>query len=397
MSDSVGIGWRKGFRGFVSLAAVGSFVLAIVEILNRTPSLTIRFNSDNPQWDLPVYYKSPLVMAQGLDPYEVTHFVYPPIYLPLFRVFSELFTYDQFYWVFLFAKIFSFFALLFLWKSIFLKRTNLDIFVIFVWLGFNSTVLLDFQAGNISVFETLAIFLAFACFLRDRLTAFVFFVLVAASFKITPLFFLTLPLVAKRKHGLACLVSGCGIFSIFGLVNYFVFPEFTSRFIFEATQRVGDWGATCPSSLSFIGTIVTNGLAQFGGTAVSIVAKTIYAGFACLILWISWNVLRRERNSMTIVMFTVLVYVLAMPRIKDYAFMIAIPSVLYAIENLEIEIPQWLLFLPLVLVPIHNRTPVFGVIPETFWSYYPLFIALFFWWVYVHSSWKSWDLEVQER
>ena len=33
---------------------------------------------------------------------------------------------------------------------------------------------------------------------------------------------------------------------------------------------------------------------------------------------------------------------------------------------------------------------------ETFWSYYPLFVALFFWWVYVHTSWKSSKLEVQE-
>jgi hypothetical protein len=37
----------------------------------------------------------------------------------LSRVFPSLFTYDQFYWVFLFAKIVSFAILLAIWNSFF--------------------------------------------------------------------------------------------------------------------------------------------------------------------------------------------------------------------------------------------------------------------------------------
>ena len=186
------------FRISIILATVGSFVLSIARIL-RAP--------DDFQWDLQVYYNSPLLLARGQDPYEVGRFIYAPIYLQIFRVFSIPFTYDQFYLVFLFAKIFSFVILLAIWKKYFLKATQLHIFAIFVWLGFYSTVLADLQAGNVSIFESLVLFLAFLCFLKQRFYWFVFLIVLAASIKLTPIFFLILLLLTPNKHSLRCFCA----------------------------------------------------------------------------------------------------------------------------------------------------------------------------------------------
>jgi len=59
---------------------------------------------------------------------------------------------------------------------------------------------------------------------------------------------------------------------------------------------------------------------------------------------------------------------------KDYAYIIVIPSILFAIEHFEILVPRWILFVLLVLVSCYTMPPVFQI----FSDYYPLFVASFF-------------------
>jgi len=369
------------FRISIILVTLGSFVLSIVRIL-REP--------DRFQWDLQVYYNSPLWLAQGQDPYAVHGFVdgfsYSPIHLQIFRVFPSLFTYDQFYWVFLFAKIVSFAILLAIWKKVFLRETHLHVFAIFVWLGFYSTILIDLQAGNVSIFESMLLFLGFLCFLKQRLYSFVFLIVLAASFKIMPIFFLILLLLAPNRYSLKCFALGCVGFLAFALLNLVLFPDLTKQFISWAPRTTNELEHLNPSSLAFIRDMLSSSLDHFGLAPNSILVNATYLAVAIWIFCASWKSWRLAKvvnegsnyDLLCLILFSILVYTLTVPRMKDYAYIIAIPSVLFAIEHFKVSVPRWISFLPLVIISYYTIPPLFRI----FLDYYPLFVASFFWYLY---------------
>ena len=380
------------FRISIILATIASFVVSIIRIL-REP--------DQYQWDFKVYYNSPLLLAQGQDPYEaysvLKHlgakgaFVFPPVYLQIFRAFSSLFTYDQCYWIFLFTKILCFATLLAIWKKFFLKTTQLYVFAVFVWLGFYATFLIDFQAGNVAVFETMILFLAFVCFLKDRLGWFVFLIVFAASIKLTPIFFLVLLLLAPNRYSVRYFALGCAGFLSYALLNLILFSDLTRQFISEAMKRINESGVINPSSHGFINQMLRTSLSPFNLIPSSMLVNVIYLAVGICIVWTSWRAWKLVKivdegnnfNRLFLILFSILVYTLIMPRMKDYAYMIAIPSVLFAIERFEILVPRWIVFLPLVLISSgDSRPPLFRI----FADYYPLFVASFFWYLYLRGS-----------
>jgi Glycosyltransferase family 87 len=378
------------FRISIVLVTMASFALSIARILQS-------HHLQNLQRDLKVYYNSPLLLAEGQDPYGDGGFVFPPIYLQIFRFFSSPFTYDQFYWVFLVAKILTFAILLAIWKKCFLKETQLHIFAIFVWLGFYSTVLIDFQAGNVTVFETMILFLAFLCYLKNYLYLFVFLIILGASIKITPIFFLILLLLTPNRYSLRYFTLGCVGFLAYAMLNLILFPDLTKQFISQAMTRITDetdTGFVNPSSLAFINDTLTSSLDHFSLIPSPMLVDVVYLAVCIWILWTSWTAWglvkitdqRNNYNLSFLVLFSILVYALIMPRMKNYAYMIAIPSVLFAIEHFEILVPRWIVFLPLVLIsPIYPRPPLFRVFPD----YYPLFVASFFWYLYLRELKKK--------
>lgn len=107
---------KRSLQLLLILLPIASFVVSIHEIFVRT---------DLYQWDLRVYYNGPIEYAQGLNPYKLSHFVYLPVFLPLFRLLFLSFTYEQTYVIFLAAKIICFFSLLVLWKKYFLQTIPL--------------------------------------------------------------------------------------------------------------------------------------------------------------------------------------------------------------------------------------------------------------------------------
>jgi len=232
------------------------------------------------------------------------------------------------------------------------------------------------------------LFLGFLCFLKQRLYSFVFLIVLAASFKITPIFFLTLLLLAPKRHSLRCFALGCALVLAFALLNLIFFPDLTKEFISEATIRVtNEGGPFNPSLLAFITDMLTSSLNHFSLVPNSILVNVIYLAVGSLIIWVSWRSWRLVKvvdvgsnyDLLFLILFSIVVYTLTVPRMKDYAYISAIPSVLFAIEQFEISVPRWVVFLPLVLISDHTRPPLF----RFFWDYYPLFVALFFWYLYL--------------
>ena len=369
-------------QGAFCLIALVSFAASLFHIFRHTHHY---------QWDLKVYFRAPVDYAMGIDPYKVSSFVYPPLFLSVFGLISRFLSYGRFFALVLWAKTVCFAALLWLWKKTFLQNVPIGFFLLFAWFGFNATVLLDFQAGNISVFEATLLFLAFAAFLRKNTALFVSFVLIAASFKLAPISFLILLLLDTPRRTKAFFV-GCAAYVAFGLVNFFLFPELTRAFLEEALVRISESGVICPSSLAFFGDAVNAFGQALGLGSLSFVSKILYFIFAGWILfvsgksWLTWGAGRpmRADGRAFLVLFTILTFVLVTPRMKDYAYILAIPSVLFAVQNFKISVPKWLFFLPLVLIPKGAAWPQpFEIVFIEFWGYGPLLLALFFWVIYL--------------
>jgi hypothetical protein len=390
------------FRFVVISAVLASFVWSILDILGQP---------DKFQWSLRVYYEGPLLLARNLNPYEVGNlgypslsllaFPYPPIFLPIFTTLSIVFTYKQFYVVFLLLKIACLAILLFIWKRFYVRKIGLDIFLVFVWLGFYATLFLDFVAGNISVFETTVLFLGFLFFLKGRTAPFVLMILLGASVKLTPAVFLCLLPLSSIEHKWKYFSAGCLVFLAFCLSNLFLFPDLSLSFFRYALQHVDEDGYANPSSLALITDVLARGANLLGLGANKIIAAIIYSVFIGTILWMSlraWVAAAHtredeQRSRLVLSLFVILVYTLVMPRMKNYAYIIAVPSVLFALESIEIQIPRWLMFLPLIFVvrgpsyfTVDMRMPhLFHGPFETLLVYYPLFVAFFFWHVYMQE------------
>jgi Glycosyltransferase family 87 len=369
---------------------IGSILVLLLPLASLTSSiLAILRSPETLQWDLTVYYQAPITYEHGSNPYQVNHFPYPPLYLPLFTLVPALFSYQQFHRLFLLAKIISLALLLFLWKRFFLRHTRLDVFAVVVWLGFYGTFFGDLQAGNISVFETTLLFVAFLSFLTQRLLSFVLLILITASFKVTPIVFLVLLPLSLTENRWTYFAFGCTGFIGFGLLNLILFPDFTTRFVLDALERTSESGVICPSSLAFFRDALRQVLAHLRMDSDPIVATPLYLAFASVILCTSWKAWRtsRLRDARTfLILFVIVVYALTMPRMKDYAYMLVIPSALFAIEQFAVPVPRWWMVMPLILIPATTASPPLSHLPYVLlWDYWPLFIVFCLWSLYLRE------------
>src|SRR5262249_42932834 len=155
--------------------------------------------------------------------------------------------------------------------------------------------------------------------------------------------------VSSNEHKVRFFAIGCAGFLMFGLINFSLFPDFTKEFIFQAMERTTETWYNNPSSFALIKYLLINGFGHFDVEPSSVSVKLIYFGFATSIIWVSWGTLcavksLNEKDQYTrlfLIFFSILVYTLAMPRMKDYAYMLAIPSILFAVERFEIKVPRW--------------------------------------------------------
>ena len=179
------------------------------------------------------------------------------------------------------------------------------------------------------------------------------------------------------------------------------FPDLTKQFISYSIEIIdNEQGLINPSSLAFIYETLSGSLTHLGLIPSSILVNVIYVAAGIWIfwtIWISWTSWRAWRlvkitdegnnfNRSFLILFSILVYTLVMPRMKDYAYMIAIPSVLFAIERFEISVPRWILFLPLILLSSGGARPALF---QVLWDYYPLFVASVFWYLYLRELEKQ--------
>ena len=183
------------------------------------------------------------------------NFFYFPLSLHLFAPLTRLWFRDNADLIFLCIQCCLLVYLLFIWHIIFLGKFADPWFCFFCLLAYNSTVYLDLLAGNVSIIEQASLWTAFYFFTKQRFVLFSFFLLLAAIFKLVPLFFGLLVLSYgkdQRYRALAALASA--VFFVFAIA-WFVDPRLLMQFVSHAPtvlERPSDYGIISPGLLSLI-------------------------------------------------------------------------------------------------------------------------------------------------
>jgi hypothetical protein len=378
--------------------AVVGLVLLLAYFI--TLVLHISANFDEYQWDFRTHRKAGELFAANLDPYDAsilfpqaeTNFLYnyPPVTLYFYQFFAQ-FNYKSAFHIFLIAKCILLVGLIYFWKREFIKTNTYALFCLFCLFAFNSAVYRDLIAGNINLVEQVFLWLAFFFFIQHRLVLFCTFCLLAASFKMTPSFFLVLLLFTddKRKYR---YFAGAGVaFFAYLLVQYLIVPDMFISAIQNAFAVVSERGTIVPSTYTLLSDVFQWRSKNAGSEASQAVQFVILAVFIAVVILVTYRAHTRLKNvqaenrPMLDVFLVCLVYALIHPRFKDYAYILLIPPSFYIIMNSRVTKASPFVFFLAVLVYPPFIVPGTDIIFMFFWKYYALMAAFVIWGMYLYE------------
>lgn len=390
-------------------------VLGALAILYLAVAVT-QTVGDPKQWDLAVYRHAAAVIAEGRDPYTADAalpprragepalpFVYPPHVAAMLGFAAvlgdELPTgaaarrVDRLFVFYLAAKLAAIGLLLLLWQQFLSdpglrsrRSTVLDpqdraaTFASLAFLAvmaFRETLLRDLYSGNISLFEQLALWLAFVFLLQRRWLVFSTLVALAAAAKLTLALFLPLstglmadhpPLDSKRPLGSkiqerdVTLWLGPSIALSLLLVVVLISQIATPWSVLDwwhAVSSLDERGRMNPCSLALwrdFAAILGLGATPFA-TAAWIVGSLLIALATARSIW-------RHRPTVALrLLIATTAVALVLPRFKDYSYVMLIPAAWWVLNHLRWRAGVGLLLLLLVHV----------------WDYQPLLAAFVLW------------------
>ncbi len=355
-------------------AAVISRIVAFAAVSYAVGAiLYIGFNPDLFQWDFAVYYKAFGALQSDQNPYELLY-VYPPVTLWVFAPFT-LFTPLMASAIFLILKSLALACLLYIWSKEFLPHGADMLLPLFLLFGYNATIYADFAAGNISVFEQLVQWTAFLFLLKNRIRTFCALIILAASFKLTPLLFLLLlPLLKVEKgwsHVLASITIFVGIHLFSAILSPTLFSQFASNISVD-----GGRGAINPSVFAFVSNIVEYSHRSMSLQIPSFVPIVLYAAVAGGVLAVARRplaILVRSQDRLNLIFFVCVLMALILPRFKDYSYiLLLVPTYTIILRS---SVPgNRMLLLVLAMLSVDVPMPGFSFISKL-WGYYPLFFA----------------------
>ena len=367
--------------------------------------LHIAAHDDQYQWDFRTHRKAAEIFVSGSDPYDPDVLInkkdanflytYPPVTLGFYWLFT-LTSYETSFHIFLFAKCILLIGLIVFWKWAFLRQEGDSLFYLFSLLAFNCSVFADLIAGNINLVEQILLWAAFFFYLKRRLVLFCVFMLLAASFKMTPIFFLVLLLICDHEKKYIYLVGAGSIFLTYLLVQYLILPDMFTGFIRNALTVVGESGVVGPSTEKFVKEIFRMIAKMFGPVSPALIT-TVVIGLAAIVVFLSGRaclLLKRgltdhEDNQKIILFIVCLVYALIHPRFKDYAYMLLIVPSYYIMKNIRYTKAFPFIFIFAILASPHLMLPGIDILSSIMWRYFPLIIAYTIWGLYLYEifSW----------
>jgi hypothetical protein len=299
---------------------------------------------DRYQNDLQAYYFAGMASREGLDPYDlgvlsqlahtpVRHgFVYPPITLPFFRALGEL-PYAALYRGFLLAKVALLGGLICLWLRVFVKRQTGG-FLLFAATAFNAAVYVDLRVGNIAVFEQALIWTGFYFLLKKKPALFTLFILVASSFKITPILLLGLLFLSSDKRRYGYLGLGIALFLALHFSAYLVSPPLTRAFI-TASGALHDRGVVNPSTAALIQDASAIIARYVVGPIPSVGLTLTYLCISLAVIVMTLKAVgmltdtQAGQKELQAILIACLGYGLVIPRFKTYSYMLVLVPCYY--------------------------------------------------------------------
>lgn len=380
------------------LGVAGPLLLLVYFI---TLVLHIAAYEDQYQWDFRTHRKAAEIFASGSDPYDPKVLInqkdanflytYPPVTLGFYWLFT-LTSYETAFHIFLFVKCILLIGLIVFWKRAFLGQEGDSLFYLFSLLAFNCAIFADLIAGNINLVEQILLWVAFFFYLKGRWALFCMFVLLAAGFKMTPIFFLVLLLFCDHEKKYIYLVGAGSIFLLYLLIQYLILPDMFTSFIRNALTVVGESGAVGPSTEKFVKEIFRVIAKMFGPVSPALITAVVIglaavvvflSGRACLLLKRS---LADHEDYLKLILFLVcLIYALIHPRFKDYAYMLLIVPSYYIMKNIRYTRAFPFLFVFAILASPHLMLPGIDVLSSIVWRYFPLIIAYTIWGLYLYE------------
>jgi hypothetical protein len=382
-------GRKAGGRTGGRIARVVLGVILVAYALAAVVDLALHV--ERYQWDFATYYRAGQAARAGLNPYELDSltevagtevgfpFAYSPIVLPVFSLLSRL----EFIWayrLYLGLKVVSLGVLLVLWKVRFLDRdAGLPFYLVCIF-GFGGAIYADLAAGNVSIFEQLALWLGFEALRRNRPILFSALVIAASLFKLTPILFLLLLVAPGLPRRTGVLVAALGAFVVVNGLTYLAAPGLYRDFLSVAPQ-LDDRGAINPSTLALLRDL-GDVLARKGLPVPEAVEWGVYAAFAGGVTLVTGLALRRRggEDSRFPILLACLAFALVMPRFKNYAYILLLPPAYFVLRRM-VEAGAGSLGLILLLLSQTPPAP-FGLgeaIGNLFWGYYPWLLALGLW------------------
>ena len=340
------------------------------------------------QWDVMVYWWGGRAFANGVSPYgpiprqpEYLHFVYPPLVAAVFAPLSVLnVSATKVLWLLL--KLGAFVATVRIWQRRIGARQDVVPALFYFTFAFGSAALVDVTAGNIAIFEQLLLWLGFAALLSRRWWTFALLVIVAAQAKLTPVFFLGLLLVIDERPRWAPFLGGSLLFALAVGANAVLLPDQTREF-FASISSLGERGWGNPSTLGAMEDLVDqlrglrlplprgDGARALPRRGRDDPRRSPCAGGAR-------GARRPTSDPLLLVLVTLAVYALVMPRMKDYSYVALLPVGWYVLATRRELTASLVVLAVLVPRPLPQLKLWLPLVPQVY-TYAPLLAALVLW------------------
>lgn len=346
------------------------------------------------EWDFQTYYSGAKAYQDGLNPYDIQNlkeeagkeivlpFAYPPPSLWFFRIFTG-FSYPVAAQLWLFLKLVLVAALIVLWRRFFIPSTSAVLFSLMLLLAFDAAIFWDLKAGNVAIIEQFLLWTGFVFLLKRRPLIFCVFVILAAIFKVTPIFFLCLLPLSSLRNKWRYFVGACTFFLMVMILCYIVSPDMVRSYVSSLSliqERAPDYNyALLPffqdliqtfGSLTHLSIPALTPLVLYMMAMIGILLTT-----AAAFRWSSRN--KIVLDPILSIMLVCIIYVLLVPRFKCYSYIILIAPACYVMMKYLSAKAYPFIFL-LLIIPVRNPLPEAALISQ-YRLYYLLYLTLALW------------------
>ncbi|MBI4558706.1 MAG: DUF2029 domain-containing protein [Candidatus Hydrogenedentes bacterium] len=383
---------------------VGLYFLAVIGKIALTPQ--------DFQVDILTYYYAAEAHSKSLNPYDKEvltelagrpvhlKYYYPPLILYLFKLLT-LFSYSGAYYLYLALKVAVLCGLFWVWERKYLDTKWDGLFFLLCLFGFNYTIYCDLSTANVSLFEELLLWLAFAAFVQGRFQRFGILVACTAMFKLLPLFFLVLLLRTDDPRRWRYLVQSGAFFGLYLGISALVEPKLFLEFVASLTGLTGGLGRTGEVANPATWPLIQEVFRVVGEKGGVVVPRIIQAGLFAVavvgVIVITWWAGEKARGFEAIerrkwqVCLACFVFALIIPRFMNYSYILLLAPTYFLLQRLG-RVSAYLMVLLLMLVSTSPyRPPGFNLLVSELSGYHPLFVAYVLWALAVHhlATWYN--------